>query len=103
MSQHHVTVNIANRKLKIACPVGKESALISAASEVSDRIEQSGFKNKATNTPEQSMLMAALNLANELLDLRKQVERERQENQSKIELLQSTIEQAMLPRHNKQA
>jgi len=103
MSQHTVTVNIANRKLKIACPVGKESALISAANEVSERIKQAGLKNKATNTPEQTMLMTALNLSNELLIMREQMERERQETQSKIELLQSTIEQALLPIQNKQA
>jgi len=103
MSQHHVTVNIANRKLKIACPVGRESELIAAANEVTERITNAGHTSKATNTPEQTMLMTALNLANELLVMKKQIERERQENQSKIELLQSTIEQAILPNQNKQA
>lgn len=94
MSQHTVTVNIANRKLKIACPVGQESALIAAANEITERIKQAGHTSKGTKTPEQTMLMTALNLANELLVMQKQMEFERQEAQSKIDLLQATIEQA---------
>ena len=103
MSQHKVTVEVANRKLKIACPVGQESALLSAANEVTLRIEQANASIKANNTPEQTMLMTALNLANDLLQAREQIARERQQTQSKIELLQATIEQAMHASDNKQA
>ena len=103
MSQHTVAIEIANRKLKVACPVGQETSLISAAKEVSDRLELSAKVSKATNTPEQAMLMTALNLANELLELRQEMNREKQDTKSKIELLQSTIEQALHTRVQKRA
>lgn len=103
MSQHTVTIDISGRKLKIACPVGEESALICAAAEVTLRINEANKKNKATNTPEQAMLMTALNLANDLLATREQMAREKLETQNKIQLLQSTIEQAIMSSQNKQA
>lgn len=103
MSQHTVAIEVANRKLKVACPVGQESSLISAAKEVNDRLELATQTSKATNTPEQAMLMTALNLANELLTLRIEMEREQHETQSKIELLQQTIEQALHTKANKRA
>lgn len=103
MNQHTVTVNVANRKLKVACPKGQETALLSAAQEVTDRITTVNAKNTATNTPEQTMLMTALNLANDLLTLRKELDEEKRVSQTKIELLQTTIEQALTENKAKQA
>ena len=103
MSQHTVAIEIANRKLKVACPVGQETSLLCAAKEVTDRLEIASKSSKATNTPEQAMLMTALNLANDLLELRKEMEREKEDTKSKIELLQSTIEQVLHAQANKSA
>lgn len=95
MSQHNVTIEVANRRLKIACPQGAESALLVAAEEVNKRISADNKKVKTTRTPEQAMLMTALNLANDYLTQQQNFERERQSLQSKIDLLQQTIEQAV--------
>jgi cell division protein ZapA len=95
MSQHNVTIEVANRRLKIACPKGQESALLQSANEVNKRLEQG---KKSTKTPEQAMLMAALNLANDLLDTQKSSEQQLNEMQNKIDLLQETIEQAVNPK-----
>ena len=103
MSQHTVTINVASRKLKVACPKGQETALLSAAQEVTDRLASTNKKNTATNTPEQALLMTALNLANDLLALRKEHEKEQAQAQSKIELLQDTIEQALGDKHSRSA
>lgn len=103
MNQHTVTINVANRKLKIACPKGQETALLSAAQEVTDRLTITTSKNTSTNTPEQALLMTALNLANDLLTLQKTHEKEQKEAQSKIELLQTTIEQAVGDKTTKRA
>ncbi len=100
MSQHTVAIEVANRKLKVACPVGQESALLSAAKEVGDRLSQASQKNKANNTPELAMLMTALNLAYELLDTQEKLAAEKKEAQEKISLLQSTIEQALNSQQN---
>lgn len=103
MSQHTVTINVADRKLKIACPKGQETALLSAAQEVTNRLALTKQKNSLTNTPEQALLMTALNLANDLLVLQKSSKAEKQSAQSKIELLQATIEQALGDSKNKTA
>ena len=104
--RNKVEISIAGRKFKIACPKGQESALFAAAAELNKRIDS--FENSdAISTPEQAMMMIALNLSHDLLSANKQFELERQlerqEMQSKIELLQDTIEQAVGAQHNKSA
>ena len=96
MSQRTVDINIVDRKLKVACPIGQESALLSAAAELTKRLAQADTK-KSIGTPEQTLLMTALNLANDLLKTQQQLAKERSENKDKIALLQSTIEQAIYP------
>jgi len=95
MSQHTVTINVANKRLKVACPAGHESALLQAADEINKRLEQDAKKSHSTKTPEQALVMMSLNLANDLIQVRKDLEHEREKMQSKIELLQDTIEQAV--------
>jgi len=102
MTQRTVDINVTDRKLKVACPIGQESALLSAAAELSVRLTKAN-NNKSIATPEQALLMTALNLTNELLNAKQQLQAEKKENKQKIALLQSTIEQALTPFHNKQA
>ncbi len=102
MNQRTVEINILDRKLKIACPNGQETALLCAAEELSKRLTKANGA-KAITTPEQVLLMTALNLANDLLKSQQQLQIEQQENQEKITLLQSTIEQALIPQNNKRA
>ncbi|SEL67001.1 cell division protein ZapA [Colwellia chukchiensis] len=97
MSQHTVTINVANKRLKIACPSGHESALLQAADEINKRLNQVAKQSQAAKTPEQALVMMALNLANDLIQTRAESEQEREKMQSKIELLQATIEQALKP------
>lgn len=94
MSQHNVTIEVANRRLKIACPKGKESALLQSANEVNKKLAE-GKTNNSTKTPEQAMLMAALNLANDLVEIQQSSQQQLKEMQNKIDLLQQTIEQAV--------
>lgn len=103
MSQHNVTIEVANRRLKVACPKGQESALLLAADEVNQRINKDNKKSNTSKTPEQMMLMTALNLANDLLTQQQTFEQERQAMQSKIDLLQATIEQAVNATEKKKA
>ena len=102
MAQRTVEINIVDRKLKIACPIGQETALLSAAQELSERLSKAGA-SKSISTPEQTLLMTALNLANDLLKTQQQLKVEQQENQDKIALLQSTIEQALSSSSKKSA
>ena len=95
MSQHSVTIEIADRRMKIACPKGQESALLQAAQEVNERLNTVKKQATTTKTPEQSLLMTALNLANDLLKNQQQLAQEKQAMQNQIDLLQSTIKQAV--------
>lgn len=103
MSQHTVTINVANKSLKIACPVGEESSLLAAAEELTTRFNKANEKNHANSSAEQAMIMTALNLTYELLKSQNSSQTERFGLQSKIELLQSTIEQALMPTEKEQA
>jgi len=96
MAQRTVEINIVDRKLKVACPLGQETALLSAARELTDRLDEAN-KVKTVSTPEQVLLMTALNLANDLLQTQQKLAAQELENKEKIALLQSTIEQALTP------
>jgi len=102
MTQRTVEINVVDRKLKVACPIGQESALLSAAAELSKRLTTAN-NNKSIATPEQALLMTALNLANDLLKANQQLKAEQEDNKQKIALLQSTIEQALNPASKKHA
>lgn len=95
MGQHLVSIEVAGRRLKIACPHGQESALLLAAKEVNTRLEACQNQGKAIKTAEQTMLMVALNLANDLQVKEAQFEEERAKMQGQIDLLQDTINQAV--------
>ena len=102
MTQRTVEIKVIDRKLKVACPIGKESALLGAAAELSDRLTTAN-NSKSIASPEQALLMTALNLANDLLVAKQKLKAEQKENKQKIALLQSTIEQALAPASKKQA
>lgn len=102
MDQRTVEITVTDRKLKVACPIGQESALLSAAAELSARLTKA-HNSKSIATPEQALLMTALNLTNELLAAKQQLQTEKKANKQKIALLQSTIEQALLPTKEKKA
>jgi cell division protein ZapA len=99
VSQQKIEIILGEKTLKIACPAGEESALIYAAEELNKRLIQAKNTTVIT-TPEQTMLMTALNLSNDLLQTKTQLAQERKENQSKIELLKSTIKSALLKENN---
>lgn len=102
MTQRTVEINVIDRKLKVACPIGQESALLGAAAELSKRLTTVS-NSKSIANPEQALLMTALNLANELLAAKKKLAVEQKEHQQKIALLQSTFEQALSQTSKKQA
>lgn len=95
MNQPTVTVKIANKTLKIACPTGEESALLAAGNEVSSRFTKINNNSQASSSIDQTILMTAINLAYDLLKEQRTSEKEKMALQSKIDLLQSTIEQAL--------
>lgn len=102
MNQRTVEINVIDRKLKVACPIGQESALLGAAAELTERLSKTNT-SKSISSPDQALLMTALNLANDLLVAKQQLKTSQKENKQKIALLQSTIEQALASSTKKQA
>ncbi|MCI2285126.1 hypothetical protein L3081_19225 [Colwellia sp. MSW7] len=43
MSQRTVEINVIDRKLKVACPIGQESALLGAAAELTERLTKTNM------------------------------------------------------------
>ncbi|WDE06631.1 cell division protein ZapA [Thalassomonas viridans] len=95
MSPQTIEIKIADRRLKVACPQGQEAALLAAANELNARLEKTRT-SPAVATLEQALLLTALNLSNDLLQSEQQREREQQQTREQIQLLQSTIKQALL-------
>ncbi len=102
MTSRTVEIKIQERKLKVACPLGDETALLTSAKMLTEHLDTIALKS-SLKTPEQALIMTALNLANDLIKAKKQLETEKRENKQKIVLLQSTIEQAMTATAKKQA
>ena len=101
-SQQKVEVNVADRKLSIACPKGQETALTAAADELNRRLSLLSPKS-AIKSPEQTLLLTALNLANDFLQQQEIHEAEKQQLQGKIDLLQNTIKTAVQRAHDVRA
>ena len=102
MGKSAVNIAINGRKLKVGCPSGEESALIAAAKELDERLALLLNKGKCAS-PEQALLMTALNLSNDLLKLKQEIKQEKTNTESKIALLQSTIEHALSDQSIKRA
>jgi cell division protein ZapA len=62
-------VNILGREYRVACPPGEREALEAAVGFVDERMNDIAAKSK-TATPERVAVMAALNIAHELLEAR---------------------------------
>lgn len=102
MGKSAVNISINGRNLKVGCPSGEESALIAAAKELDDRLNILLAKGSCAS-PEQALLMTALNLSNDLLKLQQHALQEKANTESKIALLQSTIEHALSDQSIKRA
>ena len=65
-----ITVNIMGKEFMVACPDGEREALVAAASFLDHKMREIQESGKVIGT-ERCAIMAALNITNDLLDLRK--------------------------------
>ncbi|MDA8364360.1 MAG: cell division protein ZapA [Gammaproteobacteria bacterium] len=70
-AQGGVNISILGKDLMVSCPESERSALIAAARYLDEKMREVQDGGKVIGT-ERCAVMAALNLANELLELRKQ-------------------------------
>ncbi|WP_434358562.1 cell division protein ZapA [Parasalinivibrio latis] len=95
MSTQAVEITIFGRTLRVNCPQGQEDALLRAAEDVDKRLQELAGRTKVSNT-EQLVTIAALNLCYELHSERNKNADDMAEMTQRINMLQTTIEQALL-------
>lgn len=85
-----VTVSIMGKEFMVACPEGEREALAAAASFLDRKMREIQESGKVIGT-ERCAIMAALNITNDLLDLRKRATVAPEVSQ-KLRFLQNKIE-----------
>ena len=92
----HLDISILGQQYKMGCPDGEEDNLERSVSQFNNKL-----KNMRDHAPgrrnEQLIVMAALNYCHELNVEKMKNEKYTQELNQRIQLLQETIEQALLP------
>lgn len=88
-----VTVNIFGKEFMIACPESEREALLAAANYLDKKMREIHGTGKVIGT-ERCAIMAGLNIANELLDLRGRGGMS-PDAQQKLRFLQSKIDAAL--------
>lgn len=68
-----LTISVLGRVLKVACPPGEEQRLQNAIDELEQRVASTKFK-PGVHMNDDVLLMIALNLCNELVEVKKKAE-----------------------------
>ncbi|EKE69931.1 cell division protein ZapA [Gallaecimonas xiamenensis] len=93
--QETLEIVVLGRRFRVACPKGHEAALQEAARDLDDRLKTLRLASDLGNR-EQLLTMAALNLTHELRLAQAQSREYADAMDSKIKVLQTTIEQALV-------
>ncbi|HWS13133.1 MAG TPA: cell division protein ZapA [Rhodocyclaceae bacterium] len=86
-------VNLMGRDYRVACPPGEREALLAAVSLVDGKMRDLAERSRASG--DRLLVMTALNIAHELLQLRQQAGGGMQEAQRRIVALRSRIDEAL--------
>lgn len=68
-----LTVSVLGRQMKISCPAGQEEKLQNAMLELEQRVSKTKYQ-PGVHGAEDVLLMIALNLCNELLEMKKKTD-----------------------------
>ncbi|NHB90944.1 cell division protein ZapA [Photorhabdus cinerea] len=95
MSAQPVDIQIFGRSLRVNCPSEQKEALLAAAVELEQRLENLKERTRVTNT-EQLVFIVALNVCHELAQEKVKTRDYAYNMEQKIKMLQQTIEQALV-------
>ncbi|WP_445494499.1 cell division protein ZapA [Photorhabdus sp. SF281] len=95
MSAQPVDIQIFGRSLRVNCPSEQKEALLAAAVELEQRLEDLKERTRVTNT-EQLVFIVALNICHELAQEKVKTRDYAYNMEQKIKMLQQTIEQALV-------
>ncbi|OCQ53215.1 Cell division protein ZapA [Photorhabdus australis subsp. thailandensis] len=94
MSAQPVDIQIFGRSLRVNCPSEQKEALLAAAVELEQRLENLKERTRVSNT-EQLVFIVALNICHELAQEKVKTRDYAYNMEQKIKMLQQTIEQAL--------
>ena len=94
VAQGGVNISILGKDLMVACPDSERTALIAAARYLDEKMREIQDGGKVIGT-ERCAVMAALNLANELLVLRKQISGVPADVEHRLKSLRGKIDAAL--------
>jgi len=89
-----VTVRIMDKEYKVGCPKGEHESLIASAKHVDEKMREIRKAGKVLSS-DCLAVMVALNLANELLTTRQQVENIDSDVVERLEILQDRIAETL--------
>lgn len=100
MSTNAVDITLMGRSYSIACPAGQEQALTLVARNIEQQLTQ--LKSRTNSLSREDLLvMAALNIGHELLTEKQKNQEYMEQMDDRIRLLQSTLEQALVERSDR--
>ena len=91
-----VTVRILEKEYKISCPVGEHESLMASAQHVNASMKKIRESGKALGA-ERVAVMAAINIAHELLNTKNAVQNIDTDLSSRIDALQKSIDAVIKP------
>ena len=94
MSNQAVEIKILGRTLKVNCPTGQEAALIAAAEDFDQRLQNLSERTKVSN-PEQLLMFAGLNICSELHSERREKDNKADDLSNRISQLAETLDKAL--------
>ena len=100
MSQVHIEVNLLGRRFAVGCPKEEQASLVESVALLEQRMAEVRDVGRVVEV-DKIAIIAALNLANDLLKLQKNPppsasDLDIEEIQRKIDAMNDTIDQAML-------
>lgn len=95
MSAQPVDIEIFGRSLRVNCPPEQKEALLCAAEDLDQRLQDLKVRTRVTNT-EQLVFIAALNVCHELASEKNKTRDYAANMEQRIRMLQQTIEQALV-------
>ncbi|MHB8454069.1 MAG: cell division protein ZapA [Acidiferrobacterales bacterium] len=93
-AQGGITISILGKDLMIACPDSERTALIAAARYLDEKMREVQDGGKVIGS-ERCAVMAALNLANELLELRRRIATVPADVEHRLKFLRGKIDAAL--------
>lgn len=95
MKQNTLDIKILSRDLRVTCPEGEREALLSAVSYLNQKMTEISDSGKIVNI-ERISIMAAINIANELLTIKYGPGVDPAELKRRISAMQTTIDQELV-------